>query len=211
MEEPAKPVVSESEVRTCTCGRSWKRRLLFAAGIGAGGVVAASSIIGVLVWLQNRPKPPKPWDAKTLTASYYIVDTGIPPTKAEWTTKKALEFYYVVTNHSEYDYTLGGPESIRLVGRLEDTNSLVGDPITQEIMIDSSVFIPAGQSVRLRIFLPSYGFDEESPDDPEGRQAFKKKVAQYVADKLPNLNGFVLLALSDNSTERPFYAAFFTC
>jgi hypothetical protein len=48
----------------------WKRILLRAAGFGAGFALSLALILGVALWYESRPKPPKPWDAKTIRAEY---------------------------------------------------------------------------------------------------------------------------------------------
>ena len=66
-----------------------------------------------------------------------------------------LRFYYSLKNTTDTDYRLDAA-SANLMARLKDSGSLLHDTdITSALMFEYPVFIPAKQTVRLMMHLPS--------------------------------------------------------
>ena len=158
---------------------SWKRLLVFGAGAGTGFAVTLAVIVGALLWRESRPKPPKPWDTKAITASF-----GSIGTEGE---KNTLVFHYKLENSTDFDYRSFDGAGVLMAARLEREQSLKlsGGAIS----VDYPVFVPAHQRVLLALHLPDYSYTEPLPPPGAERRA---KLAAYVAKEVPNLDGFVL-------------------
>src|SRR5690242_6809659 len=95
---------------------SWKRVFIKAAGIGAGFTLMIAILAGVGIWYWNRPRPPKPWNTKALTAEYIDVDVEGQ--------KNTLVFNYTLQNNTDFDYRVGNATGITIGAKLKRENSL---------------------------------------------------------------------------------------
>jgi hypothetical protein len=144
-----------------------------------------------MVLYSARPKHPAPWNGNAIQAKYNEVGTG---STSNGQTPEIL-FYYVVTNETDSDYKVDQADSITMMAKLEAERSLLRQ---ERITIDRPFFIPAKQSVRLRIHVPNYGFKEIEPDyNSKEHEKYIDQLIQYVNKDMGNLDGFVLY---DNST-----------
>jgi hypothetical protein len=168
--------------------KTWQRILLRSAGAGAGAILAIALVLLAVVWYSGRPKHPAPWNANAIRATYDRVDTG--SIEQQGNTKQELWFLYVVMNTTDFDYKIEQSDPLTLMGKLEVEHSLLN---ADDITIDRPVFIPAKQSVRIKLHMPSYDFKEVRPDyhSAEYKQ-YAAKVIQYINTNLANLDGFVL-------------------
>lgn len=155
---------------------SWKKIVLISAAVGAGFAIMGTLIVGVFLWYSSRPKAPTPWDTNKITATFDYIDT-----EGE---KHNLVFYYVLDNHTDFDYRIPDDTGISLTGKLEQQKALSSFGKYEEI--DYPVFVPARQRVRFGIRIP-YPYPE-NPASP----STKADRAAYIRDKMSNLTGFVL-------------------
>jgi len=160
-----------------------KKWLCIGAGFGAGAVLMVALLLGGITWYSSRPKP---WNKTAIKATYDAVNLEDDD--------RHLEFYYVLENATESDYTLQESSTAPITGRLKKEKSLT-PPMGMEIQITYPVFIPAKQRARYRISLPSYkypgGWLKDNPTEEE-RDGYEKEISAYVGQKLGNLDGFVL-------------------
>src|SRR5438552_15760506 len=112
----------------------WKKILLRSAGFGAGFALMLSVIAGVWVWYSDRPKPPKPWDSRAITAEY---DYVTPEDE-----KNYLTFYYALQNNTDIDYRISGEAGVEITGKLKRENSF-GQFGQNFVMVGYPIFIPA--------------------------------------------------------------------
>jgi hypothetical protein len=76
------------------------------------------------------------------------------------------------------------------MGKLEDERSLINGG---DITIDRPLFIPAKQSVRLILHMPTYSFKEVEPDvNSAAHKQYIAKLIQHINSNMANLDGFVL-------------------
>jgi hypothetical protein len=66
-------------------------------------------------------------------------------------------------NNTEDDYHLEKNAPITLLPKLAGAGMLGGDVPPGVLLIGEPVFAPAGQAVRVTIFTPTYGFEEDEP------------------------------------------------
>jgi hypothetical protein len=157
----------------------WKRWLVFGAGAGAAFAVTLAVIVGGFLWRESRPKPPKPWDTKAITASFGSIDT-----EGE---KNILVFYYTLENSADSDYRSPDGAGVSIAGRLKREQSL--SIARGAISLDYPVFVPAHQRVLFALHLSGYPCTEPLPPPGAERRA---DLSAYVAKEMPNLDGFVL-------------------
>jgi len=168
---------------------TWKPIFLKAAGFGAGGVLTAAICLGLFFWYKSRPARPRPWDQSAITAQFYRVSTA-----AEGDSK--LEFEYVLQNNSEKDYELPAYSAPKIAAKLQDTKSFAGFADQNQFLLKLPIFVPAHQKTRIDVTLPSYGFSSAihltSVSSDDERRKYNAAVGAYVAQKMSNLDGFVL-------------------
>lgn len=73
-----------------------------ALGLGIGFALALC--LGVWAWYAGRPKSPKPWDTKSLTAEFEYVNAN----------EGELTFGYAFTNNTDFDYSLSSESQVSL-------------------------------------------------------------------------------------------------
>jgi hypothetical protein len=157
----------------------------------------AAAIIGVSLWYQNRPHPPKPWNSKAITATYDYPDTESGPADNVGFRPDQLVFYYTLENTTDFDYRIPQRDQFQLTGKLARENSLTGDD--QNLTLGGEpLFLPAKQRVRVGIHL---GFGVKSSfgpsDTSDDRKKRRKAIAEYMNDNANNLDGFVLFDLEN--------------
>jgi hypothetical protein len=189
----------------------WKRWLVFGAGAGAGFAFALAAIVGIVLWYESRPKPPKPWNTAAISASFSHISTqseitgqhtsadnpyadlgavAVPPNVTlpkGFKLDDSLVFFYTLENGTDFDYRLPNAAGIAITARLKRERSL--SRFLNAVTVDYPVFIPAHQRVLLAVHLPDYVYPERLPPPGAERRA---KLAAYVAKEMPNLDGFVL-------------------
>jgi hypothetical protein len=87
----------------------------------------------VTIWYQSRPKPPKPWDIKTIQAEY-------DRTTDQKTTD--IEFRYFLKNNGLEDYRTSDAALVQLAIRMGKGELT---PFNRVVSIETPIFIPAGQ------------------------------------------------------------------
>jgi hypothetical protein len=156
----------------------WKTILLRSAGFGAGFALMLSAIVGGWASYSNRPKPPKPWDSRAITAEYdYVTPYG---------DKNYLTFYYALQNNTDNDYRIDGKAGIEITGKLKRENAF-------DVTVVYPIFVPAKSRVSCSLQLPYQypGTLVPAKTHDEGERN-RHEVAKYVVTELPNLDGFVL-------------------
>jgi hypothetical protein len=85
-----------------------KRWIITGLSFGAGLAITLTLIFGAYSWFENRPRP---WDSKSITASYDGVDTEGD--------KNTLVFYYTLQNNTDFDYSIDDVATVTLLVKLE--------------------------------------------------------------------------------------------
>jgi hypothetical protein len=164
----------------------WKRLALISAAAGAGAVLAAALAVGGILLYSSRPQHPKPWNSKAIIATFDYPDT-------EGDTK-TIVLYYTVENTSELDYRMSKKEQLEINGRLKREDSLATSKAG--ISIDESeTFFPAKHRRRFSIHL-AFPVDADLGPQPQTKAESRRQwkiIADILKQKLPNLNGFVIL------------------
>jgi hypothetical protein len=155
---------------------SWKRLFIKAAGFGAGVALMLTVLAGVFSWYVTRPKPPKSWDTKAITATFDKLDIS---NKDGFI---GVEFHYSLQNNTDEDYTITGKELIR------------------ERKVDTGTVEPAeqyGKTVNVVLFakhkatydvLAFYTVGKDAPKETETTEGLNK----FLYEKFHNTDGFTL-------------------
>ena len=157
---------------------NWKKILLRAAGFGGGFAIVGAIIIGIVLWWSGRPVKPKPWNKTALKASYsHIEATG----------DKNFEFWYVVKNDTDNDYTFDDSDLLHTEAKADD-GSL--HSCKDCVELQQPVFIPAHESASVAIVL-KYKYPDAKPDlTDDERKKQRTEEEAYLAKEMPRLNGF---------------------
>jgi hypothetical protein len=159
----------------------WKRIFLRAAGFGAGFALSLAIILGVALWYQSRPKPPKPWDTKTIQAEY-------DKTTDQQTSD--IGFRYFLKNNGLEDYRISDADLVQVsikMGKGELT------PFNRVVSIETPIFIPAGQKTMVFIKMKTgTRFQHQLPEHPTDadEEQYRKAVLDYLNGT--QIAGFVL-------------------
>jgi len=163
----------------------WKRLLVFGVGAGAGFALALVAVVGMVLWYESRPTPPKPWNTKAIVASFDRLDTEGQ--------KSTIVLYYVLENTTNVDYRVDAKDNLRLMARLARQRSLSASDNVFE-RFDSPIFIPAKQRLRYAVHIdyayPSGGTRRGA--SAEELQEYRKGLSEWVNREMSNLDGFVL-------------------
>ena len=159
----------------------WKKILLRSMGFGAGFAIVLYAAVGVFVWCQGRPKPPKPWSKQAITAEYDYTTTG---------DDNKIFFYYTLQNNTESDYRLDSDAQVELSARLKQEKAL--DSSGRIVTLDYPVFIPPKGRVRLKVKIPYTYPEHDKEETTDERHEHNRKVAAFLAKDATNLDGFVL-------------------
>jgi len=152
---------------------------------GVSFAVSIAIIFGIFFWYQNKPKPPKPWNKDTITATYDSVDT-----EGE---KNYFVFYYTLQNNTDFDYNFSDLTNITVMAKLKKQNSLSGQKKDEFLKPDYPILIPAKQRIRFALHL-GYPYDKTLKKDAskEEREKYRKDMEAYANKEFSNLDGFVL-------------------
>jgi len=160
----------------------WKRIFLRAAGFGAGFALSLAIILGLTLWYHSRPKPPKPWDTKTIQAEY-------EGTTEEHTTD--IGFRYVLQNNGAEDYRISDADSVQVALKFGNDGELT--PFNRLVSFETPVFIPSGHKTLVFLNMKTgTHFQHQLPEsatDAEKEQ-YRKAVLDYLNGS--KLSGFVL-------------------
>jgi len=118
---------------------SWKRLFIKAAGFGAGFRLAVCFVLGGFLWYSARPKPQKPWNEKTITATFAELTVGVVQEELR------VQFTYALHNSLDRDYLLPSIPSGELMTKSENSSDLT--PAKSAAW--DTVTIPAKQTVRV--------------------------------------------------------------
>ncbi len=136
---------------------------------------------GTYVWLQSRPKPPKPWDTKSITATFDgVLTEGDQNT---WV------FYYSLSNNTDRDYRLDAT-SAACMSKVRGNTLSNASPDFETF--NSPIYIPSKHRLRFAVHV-KFPYDMKDPIDNEAAHAaWKKQFLEFVKREAPNLNGWVL-------------------
>ena len=162
-----------------------KRWIIMGASFGAGLAVTLALIIGGYLWYASKPKPPKPWDTKAITATYDFIDTEGD--------NNTIVFYYTLQNNTDYDYRITDASNFTLMGKLEKQKSLSGAKGDRFLKFDFPLLLPAKQRLRFAIHL-DYPYDKKSKAEAtkDEREKYRKELSAFLKEKTPNLDGFAI-------------------
>ena len=136
----------------------WKRWLVFGAGAGAAFAVTMALIVGVALWYESRPKPPKPWNTEAIKATFVQART-----EGE---ERTLVFLYAIENTTNTDYLLTDKSEALVMLRWQAQKSLSRDPGWTRI--DFPVFVPAKERLRFEFHVPLSYRQGGTPKTGEG-------------------------------------------
>src|SRR6266480_7762595 len=123
----------------------WKKILLRSIGVGAGLAIVLCTVGGFCIWYTGRPKPPKPWNKRAITAEYdYVRPEG---------DKDNLAFHYVLQNNTEFDYRLDSDAGIEITGKLRQQKGF-SQFADHYVTTKYPVFIPARNRVWFDLNIP---------------------------------------------------------
>jgi hypothetical protein len=168
---------------------TWKQILLKAAGFGAGFALFVCLILWLWSWYSSRPKPPKPWDTRKITAEYDVASTE----KAE-NKDKTFAIYYTLQNNTDYDYEIKDKDSAILAAQLKREKSVSMNWDQKWLHYETPVFVPAHGRVRFCVHL-AYPYVNSPPEPTKDAKAiyeYDTGIAKYLKNEMGNLNGFVL-------------------
>jgi len=166
---------------------SLKRLAIVSASLGAGAVVMSAVLVALFTWYSSRPNPPKPWDAKAITATF-----DYPETEKVALNAPTIVLYYTLQNKTDLDYRLPKRDLLEVTARLKREKSLTGGP--ELLTEDESVFIPAKQRRRFAIHL-KYPIEDDLGPDPKSKDDHRRRwklIADFMKTNLSNLDGFVI-------------------
>jgi hypothetical protein len=159
----------------------WKRIVLRSAGFGAGFALCLAFILGVTLWHQSRPKPPKAWDTKTIQAEY---DRTTDQETSD------IKFRYFVKNNGLEDYRISDAALVQLAVKMEKGQLT---PFNRVVSIETPIFIPAGQKTMVFIKMKTgTRFQHQLPEHPTDvdEEQYRKFVIDYLNGT--QIAGFVL-------------------
>ena len=164
---------------------SVKRLVIISASAGVGLALAMAIIAGAALWYSSRPERPKPWNSKTIVATF-----DYPGVEGE-VGAKTIVLYYTLENTTDLDYRMPHQDQLEINSRLRRENSLSGG---KGLTVDSQdTFIPARQRKRFAIHVAYPMNDPLGPDKTkEDRRKQWQIIANFMKAELPNLNGFVI-------------------
>lgn len=179
----AKKVILEG-IDTANKGaaNSWRLIVIKFAAFGGAFAIIAILIIGLLLWNDSRPKPPKPWNTLAIIAKYDSMDIS--------NRDNIGVFHYTVENNTDYDYRLTAGPNVTLMAKLNKEQNLIP---ADQLSFTEPVFVPSKHRVAFYINFTHPIFREfrdsiANKSVKDRNDVFRK----YLNAKLPNLDGFVL-------------------
>jgi hypothetical protein len=167
---------------------SWKTILLRSVGFGIGVTLALCGLAACLIWYNDRPKPPKPWDKQAIVAEYDGARL--------YGEKDDISFFYMLQNNTDLDYRIESKSGVEVTAKLKQEKgfSTFGAGF---VTTDYPVFVPARSRVWIGLSIPyPYHTKEKDNPTPEERGQYSLAVEKYVTNELTNLDGFVLFDTS---------------
>lgn len=163
---------------------NWKRALIIGIGWGVGTGVVLGTLLGIGIWYDSRPKPPKPWNATAVTAEFDTLDTDGE--------NNNVTIVYTLENHTDFDYRLADKDDVTINGKLSAEKSLSAD--SKELTLDFPVFLPAHKRIRLPVHV-NYPYQTKLKANPtsDERHEFRKALAKFISTEWANLDGFEIL------------------
>ncbi len=163
---------------------NWKKALLIGLGWGVGTALGLAILVGGFLRYQSKPKPPKPWDSKSIKAEYDHVTTEGDDNH--------VVIYYVLENTTDFDYRVTDAYNVRMSAKLEDQNSLRA--FSENEKIDYPVSVPARKRVSFLIHLMyPYPSKMNANADLDERKKYRQTLEKYMAEQWANLDGFDFL------------------
>ena len=162
-----------------------KHWIITGASFGAGLAITLALIIGGYLWYSSKPKPPKPWDTKAITATYDRVDTEGD--------NNTIVFYYILQNNTDYDYHIVDASNVTLMDKLEKQKSLSWGKSDQFLKFDYPLLLPAKQRLRFAIHLDyPYNKKIKAEATKDEIEKYRKALSGFLKEETPNLNGFAM-------------------
>ncbi len=125
---------------------NWKKLLLVGVGWGIGTAVGLAGIVGVYLWHQSRPKPPKTWNTSAIFSSDDGPGFGVDGNGQQ----KSIYLTYALRNSTDADYEIGPDTEIRIMMRNSDGS--LSEPLPKEIaVLRRPIFVPAKQEAFSRL------------------------------------------------------------
>jgi hypothetical protein len=152
---------------------SWKKILLRSAGFGAGFALTLCIVVGVWAWYNARPKPPKPWNTKTIQAEYL-------GTSDEENTS-GVGFRYALKNNGKEDYRISDSDSVQLSINVGNDSELL--PFVRLVSIDTPIFVPAGHKTVVFLKMKTgTKFQQQLPEHPtdDEKERYRKAVLDFL-------------------------------
>jgi hypothetical protein len=186
------PVPGEAvqTARAQTAPTPLNRSLLMATAFGAGFAVMLAILAGAAYLWMNRPKP---WTSAAITATPTRV---VAETSGE---ELHLQFRYALTNHTNADYIIMGPENAALMRRLPGNASLQR---LDGAKWDATIRIPVGQTVNVVFDVPirladyNTTADELNSSDPNST-GMPAQYSHFVQSRLGEMDGLVFMDYAD--------------
>jgi hypothetical protein len=163
-------------------GSGWRRLFIKAAGFGAGFALMLALVMGVGLWWSERPKPPKPWNSKAITAEYdYARVTG---------EKNHINFGYVFQNNTDEDFRIDSADELSYAIKLGSQKAISILP-KDSFILEFPIVIPARQRVYIPVEL-NVSYTKSGNDELplEERKKFRKEVERYFSGKYDNIVAF---------------------
>jgi hypothetical protein len=153
---------------------NWKKIVLKAAAFGAGFAVVAAIFLGVTLWWSGRPPKPKPWDSKSITATFITA-------KSYGGADSYFEFEYGLKNNTDGDYRL--PEKLTVMSKNgSDTLQEVAAPWTPV-----NVFVPSHQTIDYKLTISYKSLFGDRTPDPD-----RAKEIDFLNQQMQNSKGYVI-------------------
>jgi hypothetical protein len=166
---------------------AWKWGIVVVLFVGFGVSLGLRLHPGGPLRPAQSPKPPASWDSDAIKARFDHLDIE--------GSGKTLTFGYVLENTTQSDYRVPDGTHVLLAASLKQERSIsnVNDP--RLLRIDYPIFVPAKGRLLLWIHVAASFSEIPSPKSGAGKEEWRKYragLAQSVANRMGNLNGFVI-------------------
>jgi hypothetical protein len=167
---------------------SWKRIAIRSFFGGVGVAVTLGIITGGAIWYDSRPKPPKPWNTKAVTATWDTMEFTVGASNEIYSFP--VQFYYDVKNNTDKNFDIKDA-NLKPMAVLADGNAFskeFGQYQDGAATVDGPDFIPPGGTGRVTLQV-SYFFPQ---DYTKADKADGSKIVKVLNFRLKELGGFVL-------------------